>query len=195
MILGRRLNSSGLEQDPFAGIREQDNKPSVLEPSFGILLQIRPWQVFQNSFNAKYQVNNKHTLFIILSLKAEYYFMFLKTMLPTFRALYTHFCHHIRNHLDREMAGRWMGRGGSVAWPPRSPDLMPLDFFFRCYVKNIVYQVMTNDFKHPKACIRDTVAKVTPTCSKQRGTRLNIVWIFVVSPRETILKFIEEVIY
>ena len=22
----------------------------------------------------------------------------------------------------------WIGRGGTIAWPPRSPDLTPLDF-------------------------------------------------------------------
>jgi hypothetical protein len=39
-----------------------------------------------------------------------------------------HFCHHVRNHLDREMAGRWIGRGGPITWLPRSPDLTPFDF-------------------------------------------------------------------
>jgi hypothetical protein len=24
---------------------------------------------------------------------------------------------------------RWMDRGGPIAWPPRSPDLNPLDFY------------------------------------------------------------------
>jgi hypothetical protein len=40
-----------------------------------------------------------------------------------------HFCHHVTNHLDREMAGRWIGRSEPSAWPPRSPDLTTLDFF------------------------------------------------------------------
>jgi hypothetical protein len=39
-----------------------------------------------------------------------------------------HFCHHVRNHLGRQTTGRWIGRGGLIAWPPRSPDLIPLDF-------------------------------------------------------------------
>jgi hypothetical protein len=30
-----------------------------------------------------------------------------------------HFCPHVRNHLDREMAGRWIGRDGQITWPPR----------------------------------------------------------------------------
>ena len=28
---------------------------------------------------------------------------------------------------------------GPVAWPPRSPDLTPLDFFLRRHVKSVVY--------------------------------------------------------
>jgi hypothetical protein len=31
--------------------------------------------------------------------------------------------------LDETFPGRWVGRGGPTAWPPRSPDLTPLDFF------------------------------------------------------------------
>jgi hypothetical protein len=58
------------------------------------------------------------------------------------------------------MAGRWIGRGGSITWPPRLPDLTPLDFFLWGYVKNIVYQVKINDLQHLKARIRDTVATV-----------------------------------
>ena len=30
---------------------------------------------------------------------------------------------------DETFSGRWFGRGGPTAWPPRSPDLTPLDFF------------------------------------------------------------------
>jgi hypothetical protein len=41
--------------------------------------------------------------------------------------------------LNKDMAGRWIGTGRPIAWPPRSPDLTPLDYFFCGYVKNIVY--------------------------------------------------------
>jgi hypothetical protein len=32
----------------------------------------------------------------------------------------------------------WIGRGGPNFWPPRSPDLIQMDFFLWGYVKNIV---------------------------------------------------------
>ena len=35
---------------------------------------------------------------------------------------------------------RWIGRGGPVAWPARSPDLTPLDFFLWGCMKEKVYQ-------------------------------------------------------
>ncbi|PNF43421.1 hypothetical protein B7P43_G13453, partial [Cryptotermes secundus] len=72
-----------------------------------------------------------------------------------------HFCQHCRNHQHREKAGRWIGRSGPTAWPPRSPDLNPVDFFLWGYVKNIVYQVKINKLQHMKARIRDAVATVT----------------------------------
>jgi hypothetical protein len=59
------------------------------------------------------------------------------------------------------MAGRWIGRGGPIGLPAASPDLIPLDFFLWCYVKNIVYQVKISDLQHLKARIRNTVATVT----------------------------------
>jgi len=35
----------------------------------------------------------------------------------------------VTTFLDETFPGRWVGRGGPTAWPPRSPDLTPLDFF------------------------------------------------------------------
>ncbi|KDR19265.1 hypothetical protein L798_06685, partial [Zootermopsis nevadensis] len=35
----------------------------------------------------------------------------------------------IRAYLDRAFPGRRIGRDDPVPWPPRSPDITPLDFF------------------------------------------------------------------
>ncbi|ENN83121.1 hypothetical protein YQE_00518, partial [Dendroctonus ponderosae] len=45
----------------------------------------------------------------------------------------------VRNHLDVTFPGAWIGRNGPILWPPRSPDLSPLDFFWCGAVKNTVY--------------------------------------------------------
>jgi hypothetical protein len=63
---------------------------------------------------------------------------------------------------------RWIGRSGPIAWPPRSPDLTPLDIFLWSYVQNIVYQVKINDLQHLKARIRDAVAMVTPNMAQAK---------------------------
>ncbi|EZA62157.1 hypothetical protein X777_06106 [Ooceraea biroi] len=40
----------------------------------------------------------------------------------------SHYARQVRNWLDEHYAHRWIGRGGPVFWPPRSPDLTPFDF-------------------------------------------------------------------
>lgn len=42
--------------------------------------------------------------------------------------------------MQRLFEDRWMGTNGPINWPPRSPDLSPLDFFFWGLIKNQVYQ-------------------------------------------------------
>jgi hypothetical protein len=59
------------------------------------------------------------------------------------------------------MAGRWIGRVGPIAWPPRSPEITSLDSLLWVYVKNTVYQVKINDLQHLNACIIGAVATVT----------------------------------
>jgi hypothetical protein len=40
---------------------------------------------------------------------------------------------NVREFLNGHFPDLWVGRDGSIAWPPRSPDLTPLDFFlWRC---------------------------------------------------------------
>ncbi|GFX27942.1 uncharacterized protein TNCV_3083631 [Trichonephila clavipes] len=50
-----------------------------------------------------------------------------------------HFSADVRSILDTAYPGRWIGRGGSVNWPVRSPDLSCLDFFLWGHMKSIVY--------------------------------------------------------
>lgn len=51
-----------------------------------------------------------------------------------------HFSLVARNTVDQIFPNRWIGRGSTVvAWPPRLPDLTPLDFYFWGRIKEIVY--------------------------------------------------------
>lgn len=50
-----------------------------------------------------------------------------------------------------------IGHRTTIAWPPRSPDLTPLDFFFWGYLKNAVY-------KEQVTSLSDLKARITRVC-------------------------------
>ncbi|GBM03913.1 hypothetical protein AVEN_185408-1 [Araneus ventricosus] len=60
----------------------------------------------------------------------------------------------------------WMvpryGYGGFVKWPPRSPDLTPLDFFLSGHIKGQVYATPPPTLQDFRRRITDTCASVTP---------------------------------
>lgn len=58
-----------------------------------------------------------------------------------------HFSLTARRYLDRRFPDRWIGRGGPIAWPPRSPDLNPLDFYLWGHLKSLVYSSPVPDLE------------------------------------------------
>ena len=40
-----------------------------------------------------------------------------------------HFSFFVTDVLNERFPVAWIGRNGPILWPPRSPDLSPLDFF------------------------------------------------------------------
>jgi hypothetical protein len=60
-----------------------------------------------------------------------------------------HFMHDgapaARRYLNRKLPGRWIGTGGPISWPPRSPDLNPLDFYLWGHLKLLVYSSSVDD--------------------------------------------------
>ena len=72
----------------------------------------------------------------------------------------------VRDWLNENLPGRWIGRGGSgdsnAPWPPRSPDLTPMDFFFWGFIKQRVYRQNYENFNALKLSIRAAFAEVTP---------------------------------
>ena len=53
----------------------------------------------------------------------------------------SHNAHIVREYLETTFPNRWIGTNGPVRWPPRSPDLSVLDFFY-----GSIYKI---------SCIRD----------------------------------------
>ncbi|XP_034254123.1 uncharacterized protein LOC117652963 [Thrips palmi] len=71
-----------------------------------------------------------------------------------------HWARAVRAHLNEVYPDRWIGRGGPVAWPARSPDLTPLDFFLWGYVKARVYDTRPENRDELKARIEAVFATV-----------------------------------
>jgi hypothetical protein len=52
-----------------------------------------------------------------------------------------HFSAQTQQHLTTQFPDRWLGRGGSVSWPARSPNL---NFFLWGHLKEVVYRDPTD---------------------------------------------------
>jgi hypothetical protein len=97
------------------------------------------------------------------------YFNFLKEILPELllnvpvhirRRMWfqhdgapAHFRHEVRELLNLTYGEQWIGRGGPIRWPARSPDLTSLDFFLWGHLKNLVYET-------PVASPENLIAKI-----------------------------------
>lgn len=73
-----------------------------------------------------------------------------------------HFSSHARRWLDHNFPDRWIGRAGPMFWPPRSPDLTPLDFFLWGHIKSLVYITEPRDITDLKQRIVDACASISP---------------------------------
>lgn len=45
----------------------------------------------------------------------------------------------VKDFLNQQYGDQWIGRNGPIQWPPRSPDLSPLDYFIWGRAKELVY--------------------------------------------------------
>jgi len=52
----------------------------------------------------------------------------------------SHYTRHVMQHLNDTSPNRWIGRGSTINWPPRSPELNPLDFCLWGLMKSEVYR-------------------------------------------------------
>ena len=68
----------------------------------------------------------------------------------------------VTTFLDETFPGRWVGRGGPIAWPPRSPDLTPLDSFAWGFIKDVVYRRKVRDLADLRQRIIEAVELITP---------------------------------
>lgn len=57
---------------------------------------------------------------------------------------------------------RWIGIGGTIPWPPRSPDLNPLDFFLWGAVKDYIYSTEIRNLEDLEARMTVAYQMITP---------------------------------
>lgn len=72
-----------------------------------------------------------------------------------------HFFRPVREFLDENFPQSWIGRGGPIGWPARSPDLTPLDYFIWGYVKTKVYATQPENIEELKRRIQHTIGNIT----------------------------------
>ena len=73
-----------------------------------------------------------------------------------------HFARNVREWMDEHFPNRWIGRGGPMLWPARSPDLNPLDFFVWGFIKEQVYATPPQDVEEVRNRINAAVLQITP---------------------------------
>jgi hypothetical protein len=64
-----------------------------------------------------------------------------------------HFTRQVWEHLTATYKDRWIGQGRPVAWPPRSLDHTPLDFFLLGYMKTLIYSSPVDSEEDLIACL------------------------------------------
>lgn len=69
----------------------------------------------------------------------------------------------VRNYLNANFQHRWIGRGGPVQWPARSPDLTSPDFFLWGFIKNQVYAKAPTTAEDMKNRIRNACRSIPRT--------------------------------
>ena len=76
-----------------------------------------------------------------------------------------HYALAVRNFLNVAFVGHWIGRRGAIEWPPRSPDLTPMDFFLWGHLKSVVYKTKPLNME-------DLKNRITAECHKLTAQQL-----------------------
>ena len=75
----------------------------------------------------------------------------------------------VHDRLQELFPNRVVGIGHAPEWPPRSPDLTPLDFFFWGYVKSQVYQTPPTTLQYLRNRITNAVQGIRRTRMTRRA--------------------------
>lgn len=84
-----------------------------------------------------------------------------------------HFRISVREWLNETFPQRWIGRGGPIPWPARSPDLTPCDFYLWSHMKSLVYTTPISDVHELKIRITEAANQIRQGLTG-RVTRSNL---------------------
>ncbi|XP_070521818.1 uncharacterized protein [Cardiocondyla obscurior] len=157
----------------------EENPHAIRRTAFQYRWQLHVWAgVIENQIIGPY--------FLPPRLNGERYAYFLENDLPPLlenlplnvrlRLIYQqdgappHFSRNAQQVLNNRFAGRWMGRGGPITWPARSPDLNVLDYFVWGHIKAQVEPVREGTVEEVRAAIIAAFDTVTPDMA-QRATQ------------------------
>lgn len=130
-----------------------ENPKEVVESNFQIRFSINVWCgiigdqligpfVFQNRLTGlvykDFVENQLPVLLEDVSLEKRHQMLFQHDGAPP------HYSQDVRQHLNLHFPDRWIGRGGPINWPPRSPDLNTLDYYLWGHLKELVYAEPVN---------------------------------------------------
>jgi len=80
----------------------------------------------------------------------------------------------IKTFLGENLPRRSVERGDPTAWPPRSPDLTPLDFFAWVFIKDVVYRRKVRDLADLRQRIIEAVELMLINTWQELEYRLHI---------------------
>lgn len=66
----------------------------------------------------------------------------------------------VKEYLNETFGNLWIGTNGPVQWPPRSPDLTPMDFFLWGYIKNEVYKNTYHNIEALQFSVRNALYSI-----------------------------------
>jgi hypothetical protein len=138
-ILNSRNTHSWCKQNPRATVVTHFQQRFSVNVWAGLIngYLIGPF-IFNTTVNSKiylqFLVNELPLLLEDLDLQTRHSMLFQQDGAPC------HCSNDVKMFLDQRYPGKWVGRGGPVDWPPRSPDLTPMDFFLWGELKRMVYQ-------------------------------------------------------
>jgi len=92
-----------------------------------------------------------------------------------------HYRRQVREILNARFPDRWIGRGGPIVWPARSPDLNVLDYFVWGYIKALVEHTRDRNENETREAIIAAFNNITPDMAHRATQQMSILIINIIN--------------